>query len=464
MGSVYFQEPSIDGAPGIWALDDALRYQALGKWPTIPATVPNWVKRGPDGALPVDQADYALGKGWYNGQPHPNLFAYIDAAGGTFSRGSDASYFDSAGVLRTAGSNVLRLDHDPATGKVLGARMEGAGTNLAINSGGRSGAVGVIGAGGALPTYWSVAAALGLTVEVLATNVDPMIGGCRLRVYGVTAVSGNFRMQCSSGVARTVEQAGVVASCFVRGVSGALPGQPVITLVNANAGHVAPFDPFDATSLSKARRLGTGAGTVSSPLAIRQELRFFVATGVAVDFTIEIGGAQLEEASFPSSYVETTSAAAQRLADSLTFARAAPPEGTVVIEARSPLGTGGNQVLWQWDDGTDANRYRLVRVNDGNLRAIMTVAGVDEVNLDLGPVANDADLKVVSSWRAGQFAASLNGAAAVVDTAYTGPLPVVSTVRCGSGATSGDEWFGAVARIGIFDRTYDPSQLPEAWA
>ncbi|WP_156953456.1 hypothetical protein [Aquamicrobium defluvii] len=135
-----------------------------------------------------------------------------------------------------------------------------------------------------------------------------------------------------------------------------------------------------------------------------------------------------------------------------------------MIEGRTPLGTGGNQVLWQWDDGTDASRYRLVRVNDGNLRAIMTVAGVDVVNLDLGPVANDADLKVVPSWRAGQFAASLNGEAAVVDTAYTGPLPVVSTLRCGSGATSGDEWFGTFACLGVFDRSYSPAELPEVWA
>ncbi len=35
MGSVYFQEPSTDGAPGIWALEDALRFQALGKWPGL---------------------------------------------------------------------------------------------------------------------------------------------------------------------------------------------------------------------------------------------------------------------------------------------------------------------------------------------------------------------------------------------------------------------------------------------
>lgn len=130
MGSVYYQEPSTDGAPGIWELEDALRYQVLGRWPTIPATVPDWIKRGPDGALPVDQADYALGKGWFNARPYPNLFAYMDAAGGTFSRGSDATYFDASGILRTAGPGVLRLDHDPATGKALGARLEGARTNL----------------------------------------------------------------------------------------------------------------------------------------------------------------------------------------------------------------------------------------------------------------------------------------------------------------------------------------------
>lgn len=45
---------------------------------------------------------------------------------GTFSRGSGATYFGRDRILRTAGPNVLRLDHDPLTGEALGARLEGS--------------------------------------------------------------------------------------------------------------------------------------------------------------------------------------------------------------------------------------------------------------------------------------------------------------------------------------------------
>ncbi|EXL08729.1 phage head spike fiber domain-containing protein [Aquamicrobium defluvii] len=454
MGSVYFQEPSTDGAPGIWELEDALRNQGLGRWPTIPATVPDWIKRGPDDALPVDLADYALGKGWFNGRPYPNLFAYMDAAGGAFSRGSDATYFDASGILRTAGPNVLRLDHDPGAGKALGARLEGGRTNIALRSEDIS------------SSAWQKISGTAPTSYSFRESADTNRHICRQRLAvpdGSFALAFDIRGVGRSNVNVTLETSGAYANrCEV-----------LINLTNGS---------------STTSNFGTFGGVAVVPEMIDVGLYRVVITGEtgakggdgaiwisitpaqadgAINYPGEIEKGfdlwrvSLEVAPLASSYIPTGATSATRLADSLTFARAAPPEGTVVIEGRTPLGTGGNQVLWQWDDGTDANRYRLVRVNDGNLRAIMTVAGVDVVNLDLGPVANDADLKVVPSWRAGQFAASLNGAAAVVDTSYTGPLPVVSTVRCGSGATSGDEWYGTMARLGVFDKAYSPAQIKE---
>ncbi len=65
MGSVYFQEPSTDGAPGIWELEDALRFQALGKWPGL-FTPAKFFANGEQGA-------------WYDPSDLTTLFQ--DAAG-----------------------------------------------------------------------------------------------------------------------------------------------------------------------------------------------------------------------------------------------------------------------------------------------------------------------------------------------------------------------------------------------
>ncbi|EXL09715.1 hypothetical protein BG36_20860 [Aquamicrobium defluvii] len=394
--------------------------------------IPSWVTPGPDGTLPTDLADYAGNRGWYDGHSYGSIDAYLAGASGTFSRGSDATYFDASGILRTAGPNVLRLDHDPATGKALGARLEGARTNSF--------------SGSALATTWTKDSSANSVLADDVPNPTGEVGAVRFTV----PVAGSSRL--SRGAPTNVD---VTFTQFLKrdGEDGewrfGLGGDSTAARIQAPLLEV--WRRYTYTRLIPANGLCYAADRrTENPATAEQALAY---------------GFQLEEGPFASSVIlKNTGASATRLADSLTFARAAPPEGTVVIEGRTPLGTGGNQVLWQWDDGTDASRYRLVRVNDGNLRAIMTVAGVDVVNLDLGPVANDADLKVVPSWRAGQFAASLNGEAAVVDTAYTGPLPVVSTLRCGSGATSGDEWFGTFACLGVFDRSYSPAELPEVWA
>ena len=52
----------------------------------------------------------------------------------SFSRGSSATYFDANGVLQTAGVNEPRIDHDPVTGEVKGLLLEEQRTNLFINS------------------------------------------------------------------------------------------------------------------------------------------------------------------------------------------------------------------------------------------------------------------------------------------------------------------------------------------
>lgn len=52
----------------------------------------------------------------------------------TFTRGSSAAYFDSAGVRQLATTNTPRFDHDPATLQAKGLLIEEGRTNLVLNS------------------------------------------------------------------------------------------------------------------------------------------------------------------------------------------------------------------------------------------------------------------------------------------------------------------------------------------
>jgi hypothetical protein len=52
----------------------------------------------------------------------------------TFTRSGNATYFDSNGEIQTAGTDVARFDHDPATLASLGLLVEVTSTNLLTNS------------------------------------------------------------------------------------------------------------------------------------------------------------------------------------------------------------------------------------------------------------------------------------------------------------------------------------------
>jgi hypothetical protein len=78
---------------------------------------------------------------WRNARAVPSLdlrFAdnksLVDAVTGaslvTFTRASDGTYVDSAGVLQTAATDVPRFDHNPTTGESLGLLVEEQRTNL----------------------------------------------------------------------------------------------------------------------------------------------------------------------------------------------------------------------------------------------------------------------------------------------------------------------------------------------
>ncbi len=51
-----------------------------------------------------------------------------------FTRAGSGTYFDAAGVLQTAAANAPRIDHDPVTLARRGLLIEGARTNLFLNS------------------------------------------------------------------------------------------------------------------------------------------------------------------------------------------------------------------------------------------------------------------------------------------------------------------------------------------
>lgn len=412
------------------------------------------IRWGWDGRFPLRQSEWARGLGYVDGRPYTSLESYLSAAGATFERASDATYWDRDGVMQTAGPNVLRIDHDPVTGAALGARIEGESANLVPRSRPFGGAVGIIGSGGSLPTGWNLNAALGLTVEVLAIEPDGIedgVPGATIRISGTTTSTGAFRLQFSSSTPVIIGDV-YSHSAFARAVAGSPSGLGTTRIVMVNGG-----PSLDGLSLFDPMRLGGARYWISDVMANvnvgstrYSEFRISLTNGAVVDVTVMLGGAQIENLGLASSYIPTDGSAVTRYADDMTTP--APEDiaaaSTVIISGRTAPGIDGVQTLRRWSDGTDDNVIEIIRDADRNLRLLVTVDGVEEVNLSPGPLLDDLDFQVAVSWAEGEYRIVLNGLFEAVDTTYDGPLPEVTIEHIAHGPAA---WFGTVARDAAYE-------------
>lgn len=71
---------------------------------------------------------------WAAGAQQANAAAWIIAMGGSYSRASSGSRYDSTGQVDFESNNVLRFDYDPATLTSRGILLEGTATNLFLQS------------------------------------------------------------------------------------------------------------------------------------------------------------------------------------------------------------------------------------------------------------------------------------------------------------------------------------------
>lgn len=425
----------------------SIAYHNLGA-PPLPSFVP-WLPLGPNGEVPVQAALWTTGNFWFGG-PRNSVSDYFTAAGGTFTRTTDATYWDASGVLQTAGSGSLRLTHNPATGDPLGLWVEGQRTKIALHSNelddgywSRTNLTPTSAANSRFGTLWT------LTDSNDGSNVahglgrgSSIFGNSDLRAASVVLKAGTrprvrVGFQIISG--QTADFCAIVD----------LSAGSIIATSNLTASSLTPLgDGFyllriaaAATATAAEQRLGIQIVPDNLTLATSGSGSNYQGNGTG---TVLVAFLEAEAAGFPSSIAGTGASSVTRNAEALAFTRAGTPSGTVLVHFRTAPGKEGNQVLWHWDDGTSDERIRLVRASTGNVHFIVTVAGVDEVNLDLGNVADSTSARVAFSWTAGSYAASLNGGTPVTSS-YAGSLPTVTTIRVGR-SSSGNEAFATFAR------------------
>lgn len=329
----------------------------------------------------------------------------------TTVRASTAWYFDSAGLLKSVGNNVLRLTYDPITLAALGILVEGARTNVALHN-------------------------RDLTQPAwVPTNINPLKN--QVGLDGLANSSSSITATAANG---TILQAITLASSarfqtvYVKRLVGA--GTLEMTMDNGTTWTV-------VTVTSGWTRVEIPTQTLANPT-----VGFRIATS-GDSFAIDL--VQNENGADKTSPIVTAGAAVTRAAEMHTALTSAFPydatKGTVYSEGISYGANNTQRTLWQIDDGTSNERIlgNLSTTAQGQL--VITDGGAGVGNSLGGVTSVGVFHRHIGTWNVATPRAivALDGTLGNEDTAFT--MPVVTTFRVGTGIVSTAPFNGAIGRI-----------------
>lgn len=363
----------------------------------------------------------------------------------TFTRASNAWYFNGAGNLVQASTNEPRFDYNPSTLQARGLLVETSRTNGIRNPRLEGAAAGTPGTD---PTYMFFgASATGLTKQIVAVGSENGFSTIDVRWFGTTTSSGRlqFFLEGGDAIVASVGQFYAV-SHFSKVVAGTYPVSSSIfafaeldsgfnilaqTLVDCGA----PYS--SGTRISAARRFSVSTITNAATAWLRPVwFSDLINSGIAIDVTIRFAAPQTELGAFPTSpiFPAVGSPAASTRAADLGLTTPVTPwfnsaEGTMLAEFEFPYfptyaGTVGNQELFRIDNtsATNALALRMTQAGAGSVYCETQVFAGGSTVFD-GP--NNSFLaaqvcKMTLAYGSSGYATAFNGGAV---TSAAGALP-----------------------------------------
>jgi hypothetical protein len=380
-------------------------------------------------------------------------------AGVSFTRAGTATYFDAAGVLRTAAADQPRFDHDPVTKAPKGLLIEGSRTNLLLQSND-------VGSASwsnqnATVTVGATPSPLGLAADVVeatpigthgvnqAVNVTTgtaytfsfyakakgrsllRAGASNLNAYAVFDLSAGTVQYTDAGVTAKIEAAG---------------GGWYRCAVTQTAAATATYNWILRTQSATSEWPGSGA---------------YTGDGVS---GVSIIGAQLEVGAFPSSYIPTTTATATRAADicvmtGTNFSRWFNPlEGTFLVEFYRDLHfAAGNLLSAARTAPGYGPRHQLAITSTNRIEyAVVGSAGAVAFQKSV-PYSVAGRQRMSAAYGSSDFAVAVNGAPAI--TGPSADLPnAIDALYIGIDETGWVQPYGHISRI-----RYWPTRLPNSF-
>jgi hypothetical protein len=293
--------------------------------------------------------------------PRTQTFSFLTGvpSGWTYSRASNATYFNSSGVLTIASADVARVDYDPSGLSLRGLALEPSRTNWVRNN---IASATVAGTPGTLPTTWSGGTTSSVTRQIVGTGTEDGIEYIDIRWAGNGGESA-FELVLDGGTHASAANGQVwVGSVFLKLVAGSFTG------LGAIGPRVYEFPGVSQTTVD-IRSVVTGAALRTQRVTVSrtninagttfEQMRFVInPSATAWDFTLRFGLPQLELGNVITSPIKTSGATATRAADRLTYSLSAnapwfqSPNGyTYSVEFLSASNSQGSGVVYAGASG-----------------------------------------------------------------------------------------------------------------
>jgi hypothetical protein len=212
----------------------------------------------------------------------------------TFTRGTNATFFDANGTLRFAPHNAIRNS------------QAGGSTN------------GVIGSGGVMPLNWSISPPDGVDSEIIGTGTEDGLSYIDIKISGTPTAGGAMSIR-SETITQVVASNGQTwtGSLYCKLQSGSLTNASLdIRTDGLNAIGIPVFGQREVVSIIptsaalKTQRVSS-TRTMSSASVQRVSTAISVGytSGQPIDLTLRIAAPQLEQNATASEYIPTTGTA-----------------------------------------------------------------------------------------------------------------------------------------------------------
>jgi hypothetical protein len=204
---------------------------------------------------------------------------------------------------------------------------------------------------------------------------------------------------------------------------------------------------------------GSGASSTTQRVAVSQSDNQTSFAGNGTD-GILLYGAQIEEGSYPTSYIPTLGTSVTRVEDNTSktsiTSLIGQTEGTIFVEMDTQNISEGVRII-EIGDGTVDNRI-VLRLNASTVNILVTSSGVSQVGISSGVLTN-GNYKIALGYAANNFALFINGT--LRNSSASGSVPSCPNLYLGYTPYTGSPLGGLISQALLFKTRLSNTELAQ---